>query len=157
MSAMRYLLVRISLALILMPFHNPARADGKIFARAVSTSVTTPDQRALLHFSNGVERLVIDTSFKSAGTNFAWVVPLPSPPKIERVSSDFFDSLNRSFQPVVIYKFPSSGSFSPFPGSSSGPLSGTTSGMDSAGAFVGRRSSAVYLPSSPIWQFQTPS
>jgi hypothetical protein len=64
--------------------------------------VTTPDQRAMLYFSNGVERLVIETSFVSAGTNFAWVVPLPSPPKIEAVSTNFFSYLNMAFQPHLV-------------------------------------------------------
>jgi hypothetical protein len=68
----------------------------------VAAPVTTPDQRAMLQFSNGVERLVIETSFVGQGTNFAWVVPLPSVPKIEAVSTNFFGYLNASFQPYLI-------------------------------------------------------
>src|SRR5262249_10970450 len=34
--------------------------------------------------------------------NFAWVVPLPSAPKIEAVSTNFFSYLNLSFQPRLI-------------------------------------------------------
>src|SRR5215472_6751106 len=71
-----------------------AFADGKVFTTAVAAPVTTPDQRAMLQFSNGVERLVIETSFVGQGTNFAWVVPLPSVPKIEAVSTNFFGYLN---------------------------------------------------------------
>ncbi len=58
----------------------------------------------MLHFSNGVERLVIETSFVGQGTNFAWVVPLPSVPKIEAVSTNFFRNLNTTFQPKLIFK-----------------------------------------------------
>ena len=56
-------------------------ADGMVMrATAVPAEVRIPGQRALIRFTNGVERLVIETRFTGEGTNFAWVVPLPSPP-----------------------------------------------------------------------------
>jgi len=79
-------------------------ADGKVFGRAEVSSVQTPDQRAMLYFSNKTERLVIETSFVGPGTNFAWIVPLPSVPKIEMVSTNFFRYLNATFQPRLIHK-----------------------------------------------------
>ena len=79
-------------------------ADGKVFREAVAVPVRTPDQRALLHFSNGVERLVIETSVVGGGTNFAWVVPFPEEPKIEAVSTNFFKYLERAFQPKVVHE-----------------------------------------------------
>src|SRR3974390_876675 len=91
------------LILLLLPLLClTALADGKVFTTAVAAPVTTPDQRAMLQFSNGVERLVIETSFVGQGTNFAWVVPLPSAPKGEAVSTNFFGYLNSSFQPNLI-------------------------------------------------------
>ena len=44
-----------------------------------------PDQRALLVWSNGVERLAIETRIVGEGTNFAWVVPLRSWPSVDSV------------------------------------------------------------------------
>lgn len=70
------------------------QADGKVFSpTAVPTEVRIPDQRALLSWSNGVERLVIETRFVGAGTNFAWVVPLPSRPVVEPASRGLFPTL----------------------------------------------------------------
>jgi hypothetical protein len=43
------------ICLFLAMLGSPAWADGIVFAKAVPT--TTPDQRAMLQFSNGVERL----------------------------------------------------------------------------------------------------
>ena len=83
-----------------------AFADGKIFARVAAVPVITPDQRAMLYFSNGVERLVVETSFIGEGTNFAWVVPLPSAPNIEAVSTNFFGYLNMAYQPELILAAP---------------------------------------------------
>jgi hypothetical protein len=82
-------------------------ADGMVVhATAVPAEVRIPDQRALIQFSNGVERLVIETRFTGAGTNFAWVVPLPSPPVIEEASTGLFPTLQCVFQPRLRHEIP---------------------------------------------------
>lgn len=44
------------------------RADGAFYRSTTAfANPQIPDQRALIHFENGVERLVIDTSFKGRG------------------------------------------------------------------------------------------
>jgi hypothetical protein len=58
-----------------------ALADGMVFPEVYYAKVEIPEQQALIHYSGGVERLVIETSFPGEGTNFAWVVPLPSTPE----------------------------------------------------------------------------
>lgn len=95
-------LSRILGLLLLLAWVGAAWADGKVMGRMVATSVTTPDQRAMLHFSNGVERLVIETSLVGDGTDFAWLVPLPSEPRIEVVSKGFFRHLAASFEPNLV-------------------------------------------------------
>jgi hypothetical protein len=83
----------------------PAHADGKIFSTVVA-EVPTPDQRAILHFEDGRERLVIETSFHGEGEDFAWVVPLPSVPKVEPVSPGVFRTLETLIRPRVIHRVP---------------------------------------------------
>jgi hypothetical protein len=79
-------------------------ADGKVFPRtAVREDVTIPDQQALIHWADGVERLVIQTAFEGAGTNFAWVVPLPSKPIIEAATPGLFPTLRYLFQPELVH------------------------------------------------------
>ena len=95
-------LSRILGLLLLLAWVGAAWADGKVMGRMVATSVTTPDQRAMLHFSNGVERLVIETSLVGDGTDFAWLVPLPSEPRIEVVSKGFFRQLAASYEPNLV-------------------------------------------------------
>ena len=80
------------------------RADGKVFSQVTAVKTTTPDQRALLHFADGTETLVVETTFVGAGTNFAWVVPLPAAPEISAVPKTVFTNLERLFQPEVIHK-----------------------------------------------------
>ena len=84
-----------------------AWADGMVMpVSAVPAHVRIPDQRALIQFSNGVERLVIETRFTGAGTNFAWVVPLPSAPVIEEASTGLFPTLQCLFQPRLRHDVP---------------------------------------------------
>jgi hypothetical protein len=81
----------------------PAHADGKVFSSVVA-KVPIPDQRAILHFEEGHERLVIETSFVGEGEDFAWVVPLPSVPKVEPVSPGVFRTLETLIRPRVIHQ-----------------------------------------------------
>jgi hypothetical protein len=83
--------------------HNlPSLADGKFFSPvAVRDNVTIPDQRAMIHFTNGVERLVIETRFSGSGTNFAWVIPLPAQPTIESATTGLFPTLEYLFRSPI--------------------------------------------------------
>ncbi len=82
-------------------------ADGKVFPPvAFPANVTIPDQRALIHFTNGMERLVIETRFSGAGTNFAWVVPFPAQPVIEEATTGLFPTLQYLFRPQIRYNVP---------------------------------------------------
>jgi hypothetical protein len=95
----------LALLLGLIGFANGALADGKVFPpTAYPVEVRIPDQRAILAWSNGVERLVIETRFTGAGTNFAWVVPLPSAPKVEAATRGLFPTLTHLLRPRVIHR-----------------------------------------------------
>jgi hypothetical protein len=76
-------------------------ADGRVIPQRAFALPQIPDQQALLHYSNGVETLVIETSFVGQGTNFAWIVPLPAVARIEPVSAGVFPTLQTIFQPEV--------------------------------------------------------
>jgi hypothetical protein len=90
------------LSLLLLPV--AALGDGRMIpSTAFPANITMPDQQALIHFTNGTERLVIETRFTGAGTNFAWVVPLPSQPIVEAATTGLFPTLRYLFQPRVIH------------------------------------------------------
>jgi hypothetical protein len=79
-----------------------ARADGKVFrAEAAYARIPIPEQQALICFRDGVEHLVIETSFIASGTNFGWVVPVPTEPKIEASTRGLFPTLRTIFQPTM--------------------------------------------------------
>ncbi len=79
-------------------------ADGVVLKKAaVAQEVRMPDQRAVLAWEDGEERLVIETRFVGKGDRFAWIVPLPSVPRIEAVTPGFFPTLVQISAPKVIH------------------------------------------------------
>jgi len=94
---------RASLGLCLLS--ASALADGRFYPPAAYPArVSIPDQRALIQFSNGVERLVIDTRFTTTATNLAWVVPLPATPTIEPATTGLFPTLEFLFRPEIVFR-----------------------------------------------------
>jgi hypothetical protein len=80
-----------------------ALGDGGFIPATVFEKVQIPDQRALIHFAAGDETLVIDTAFKGDGTNFAWIIPVPSVPVVESATAGLFPTLQILFQPEIIH------------------------------------------------------
>src|ERR1017187_10196405 len=95
------------LFLLLLFLPVTALADGMVVPTvAYPAKITIPDQRALICFTNGTERLVIEPPFRGPGTSFAWVVPLPSQPVIEEATTGLFPTLQYLFQPEIVHEVP---------------------------------------------------
>jgi hypothetical protein len=77
-------------------------ADGMVIPRRAYAIPDIPEQRALLHYADGTETLVIETSFTGGGSNVAWVLPLPAPPKVESASTGLFPTLQVIFSPKIV-------------------------------------------------------
>ena len=98
---------RIFSFLLLLFLPLAALADGMVIPTvAYPAKITIPDQRALICYTNGTERLVIETRFTGAGTNFAWVVPLPGQPVIEEATTGLFPTLHYLFRPEIVHNVP---------------------------------------------------
>jgi hypothetical protein len=98
---------RIFSFLLLLFLPMAALADGMVIPTiAYPAKITIPDQRALICYTNGTERLVIETRFTGSGTNFAWVVPLPSQPVIEEATTGLFPTLQYLFRPEIVHEVP---------------------------------------------------
>ena len=92
----------ISILLLLLTVPSALADGGFIPARAVA-KVTIPDQRALIHFADGVQTLVIDTSLTSSETNLAWIVPLPAEPELEATTRGLFTTLAMISAPRIFH------------------------------------------------------
>ena len=82
-----------------------ARADGKMFAVEVAdvSGAQIPDQAAMICWdpATKTQTLAIETRFVGKGTEFGWVVPLPSRPEVKPGTKGMFPSLRGMFAPVV--------------------------------------------------------
>lgn len=87
----------------LLLFPVCAFGDGGFIPSTAFERVQIPDQRALIHFADGKETLVIDTAFKGSGTNFAWIIPVPAVPTVEPATTGLFSTLQILFQPKIIH------------------------------------------------------
>lgn len=88
----RALVLFVVLIATLVPA-NHTFADGKVFAKSATAKVNIPDQEALIHWADGVETLIIQTSFTAEGDEFAWVVPTPSEPEVTASTTGLFPTL----------------------------------------------------------------
>lgn len=91
-------------ALLLLIFLLPsaAFADGKVLPKVGFLRTETPEQRALIHWAEGVETLVVETSARTDSTNLAWIIPLPAKPtEIRPASPAIFSTLQTTFQPRI--------------------------------------------------------
>lgn len=96
---------RFASALVCLVLPALVLADGKIFLTPIAVSqATIPDQQALISYADGTETLVIETRFSGQGDRFAWVVPLPSVPKVSAVTKGLFPTLQSLFRPTVLHR-----------------------------------------------------
>ncbi|MBL9136031.1 MAG: DUF2330 domain-containing protein [Verrucomicrobiales bacterium] len=94
--------MRFLVLVCLYVWAGDARGDGKLFPPVGFTRAETPSQRALIHWADGLETLVVETTVRSQATNLAWILPLPSPPtSIRAVDPGLFPTLQTTFQARV--------------------------------------------------------
>lgn len=76
-------------------------ADGKMFSPAAA-KVDIPEQSAVIGFDGKSERLIISTAFAGPEGEYAWVMPLPAMPKVERVSNGILPTLRSMCRPRIV-------------------------------------------------------
>lgn len=70
-----------------------AHADG-VFVWQKGVDIEEPSQKAVILYDDGIEDLVLQVQYAGEPADFAWVVPLPSEPKVSRVDGDVFSELS---------------------------------------------------------------
>ena len=93
---------KILFALIILSLFLPGivSADGVIFPPP-DYYVAETDQKAVLFYDKGVETLILSITFTGNAKDFAWVVPTPSRPEVDKASSELFLSLEELTRPPV--------------------------------------------------------
>ncbi len=55
-------------------------------------------QRAVIFYENGIETLVLSHTFAGSADDFAWIIPTPQKPEVDKVSNSLFSSLQERTQ-----------------------------------------------------------
>ncbi len=81
-----------------------ASGDGTIVPSYVGKVPEIPSQRAVIKHRNGVETLIVETSFDGMGEAFGWIIPVPNAPgRFEEFDPDFLNHLSQVIQPPLIH------------------------------------------------------
>lgn len=80
-------------ALFLSSF-SIAKADGAIIPHP-GNNAYEQSQKAVVMYENGLETLIVSTSFQSDSKDFAWIIPVPTEPKVTKSSNAIFTGLEQ--------------------------------------------------------------
>lgn len=86
-------------------FAAAAWADGKYWPEpAYPATPRIPLQRALIVFDNGIETLIVESSFESQSPSVGWVLPLPAEPtNLAAGDPGMLTSLSMSLRPDIVH------------------------------------------------------
>lgn len=69
----------------------------------VAASPTIPVQRALITFRDGVETLIVESTFQTPSREVVWILPLPAEPtSLTKADSGLLETLSIQLQPKII-------------------------------------------------------
>ncbi|MHC4942436.1 MAG: DUF2330 domain-containing protein, partial [Planctomycetota bacterium] len=92
--------MNLSKLLLLMILFTPnLSADGGFFWER-GADLNEPAQKAVICWKDGVERMILQVKFEDPPEDFAWIVPVPSRPRVEAV-----DAGSSPFEELSIYTF----------------------------------------------------
>lgn len=100
---MRKLLIGF-LMLLFSAVPAAALADGGIFP-SPDYWIYETDQKAVIVHENNVETLIVSIRFEGDAKDFAWIIPTPSQPEVDKAPFNIFESLEKLTQIAVDYGY----------------------------------------------------
>jgi len=95
-------ITRYATALLAAGLCCAARGDGIVLGPRMSgIKPTIPSQRAFLMQRGGVETMIVESSLDAPAGDYAWVVPVPSVPRVDQGSADALRRLDDAMAPTV--------------------------------------------------------
>ncbi len=93
----------IILTVFLFSYPVMAMADGMMMPPS-EYWINETGQKAVIMYEDGIETMVVSTSFTGNADDFAWVIPVPSKPEVSKGSDELFASLKNATQTNVYYE-----------------------------------------------------
>jgi Uncharacterized protein conserved in bacteria (DUF2330) len=97
---MKKLIASIIITLFSLSIFQTAKADGMLVPPP-DYMIYETEQKAAIFYDQGIEHLVIQIAFQGNAENFAWIVPTPAQPKIEKSSDSLFLKLDQLTRPEI--------------------------------------------------------
>ncbi|MCD4705432.1 DUF2330 domain-containing protein [bacterium] len=90
MKRLIQLFIVILFSNLLLP--SLALADGALIPPP-GRHIYETDQNAVIFYEDGVETLIVSTKFRGDAEDFAWIIPTPNKPEVEKSTVELFKSL----------------------------------------------------------------
>jgi len=90
----RIVLIFIGLFLLL-----PSISYGSMLFYPSPYPVAETAQKAVIWYENGIETLILSTSFRGNAKDFGWLIPVPSKPKVDTASDELYTALEDLTRP----------------------------------------------------------
>ncbi|MFA4985158.1 MAG: DUF2330 domain-containing protein [Candidatus Brocadiia bacterium] len=80
--------------ILLFAAQRECAADGKFFPPLNVKAPDMPQQRAIIVYRDGVERMIVESAFQGETGEYAWILPVPSEPlEIKKASYPLFKTV----------------------------------------------------------------
>ncbi len=80
-----------------------ASADGGFFPPP-NYYMRETEQKAVIFYDQGVETLIVSSSFQGDAKDFGWIIPVPNKPEVDKSSDELFTALNElTNAPIISY------------------------------------------------------
>jgi len=79
------------------------KADNRTLKLTYGQDITEPSQKAVIAHFDGKERLILEVGYKGRVSEFAWLIPTPSQPKVKKFDLPIFHELHVATAPRTVY------------------------------------------------------
>lgn len=79
------------------------RAEKRSLKLTYNRDITEPTQKAVIVHFDGKERLILEVGYKGRVSEFAWLIPTPSQPKVKKFDPPIFHELHVATAPRTVY------------------------------------------------------
>lgn len=93
MRKIKFFIGILAIGIILTSIVTTVNADGGFFVPPRYNDIYQPSQKAIIIYDNGREDLILQVRYEKGAENFAWVVPVPEYPEVDKSDAKLFEEL----------------------------------------------------------------
>ncbi|MFH1915676.1 MAG: DUF2330 domain-containing protein [Nanoarchaeota archaeon] len=95
--------MKLWIALLLIVLLPSVIADGMFVPPSwYNDNIGEPTQKGIIVFNGGQEKLIIEATYNGSLSDFAWIIPVPSYPQVDKANAQLFQELQYLTQPKYL-------------------------------------------------------